>query len=72
VVRKWCNVGPSVPLPWNAILCRQCRHAEASHFWLNEGWTTYIERVLQGILHSQAERGMFLLYADVVKSERPV
>ncbi|KAF9014887.1 peptidase family M1-domain-containing protein [Cyathus striatus] len=32
-------------------------HAHASHFWLNEGWTTYIERVLQEILHSPAERG---------------
>lgn len=33
------------------------RHAEASHFWLNEGWTTYIERLLQQFLHSPAERG---------------
>ncbi|KAI0685548.1 hypothetical protein BC835DRAFT_1289940 [Cytidiella melzeri] len=32
-------------------------HANASHFWLNEGFTTYIERVLQGKLHSSAERG---------------
>jgi len=32
-------------------------HAEASHFWLNEGWTTYIERLLQQFLHSTAERG---------------
>ncbi|PPQ84726.1 hypothetical protein CVT25_013808 [Psilocybe cyanescens] len=32
-------------------------HANPSHFWLNEGWTTYIERVLQQILHSHAERG---------------
>ncbi|KAF8809387.1 zincin [Phlegmacium glaucopus] len=31
--------------------------ANASHFWLNEGWTTYIERVLQQVLHSPAERG---------------
>ena len=31
--------------------------ANASHFWLNEGWTTYIERVLQQILYSPAERG---------------
>jgi len=33
------------------------RHANPSHFWLNEGWTTYIERVLQQVLHSPAERG---------------
>jgi leukotriene-A4 hydrolase len=32
-------------------------HANPSHFWLNEGWTTYIERVLQEFLHSPAERG---------------
>ncbi|KAI9437024.1 leukotriene-A4 hydrolase [Lactarius indigo] len=32
-------------------------HAEATHFWLNEGWTTYIERLLQQFLHSPAERG---------------
>ncbi|KAI0063061.1 zincin [Artomyces pyxidatus] len=32
-------------------------HAEATHFWLNEGWTTYIERLLQQYLHSPAERG---------------
>jgi len=32
-------------------------HVHASHFWLNEGWTTYMERVLQQILHGPAERG---------------
>jgi leukotriene-A4 hydrolase len=31
-------------------------HANASHFWLNEGWTTYMERVLKQILHGPAER----------------
>ena len=31
-------------------------HVHASHFWLNEGWTTYMERVLQQILHGPAER----------------
>jgi leukotriene-A4 hydrolase len=31
--------------------------ANASHFWLNEGWTTYIERVLLQVLYSPAERG---------------
>lgn len=24
------------------------------HFWLNEGWTTYLERRIQGILHGDA------------------
>ncbi|KAF6765906.1 peptidase family M1-domain-containing protein [Ephemerocybe angulata] len=32
-------------------------HAHASHFWLNEGWTTYMERLLQEYLHSPAVRG---------------
>lgn len=32
-------------------------HANASHFWLNEGWTTYMERVLQEKIHDPAERG---------------
>ena len=32
--------------------------ANASHFWLNEGWTTYIERVLLQILYSPAERAL--------------
>ncbi|KAF9261926.1 metalloprotease [Marasmius fiardii PR-910] len=31
-------------------------HANASHFWLNEGWTTYIERVLAEKLNSPAHR----------------
>ena len=31
-------------------------HAHASHFWLNEGWTTYTERVLMGAVHGPLER----------------
>ncbi|TFK71738.1 hypothetical protein BDN72DRAFT_793498 [Pluteus cervinus] len=31
-------------------------HANASHFWLNEGWTTYIERILQQDLNTPAHR----------------
>jgi leukotriene-A4 hydrolase len=31
--------------------------ANTCHFWLNEGWTTYIERLLQQVLHSPAHRG---------------
>jgi leukotriene-A4 hydrolase len=27
------------------------------HFWLNEGWTTYMERLLQEVLHTPAHRG---------------
>ncbi|KAH7890292.1 hypothetical protein F5I97DRAFT_1799872 [Phlebopus sp. FC_14] len=33
-------------------------HANASHFWLNEGWTTYIERALQELIRSPAHRGL--------------
>ncbi|KAJ3751229.1 peptidase family M1-domain-containing protein [Lentinula detonsa] len=32
-------------------------HANASHFWLNEGWTTYIERLLLQVIHTPADRG---------------
>ncbi|KAJ7746548.1 peptidase family M1-domain-containing protein [Mycena metata] len=32
-------------------------HAHAKHFWLNEGWTTYMERLLAQVLHSPAARG---------------
>jgi leukotriene-A4 hydrolase len=30
--------------------------ADSSHFWLNEGWTTYLERILQSKIHGPAER----------------
>ncbi|KAI9567862.1 hypothetical protein HD554DRAFT_2205270 [Boletus coccyginus] len=33
-------------------------HAHASHFWLNEGWTTYIERLLLELIHSPGHRGL--------------
>ncbi|EGN94342.1 hypothetical protein SERLA73DRAFT_188178 [Serpula lacrymans var. lacrymans S7.3] len=33
-------------------------HVDATHFWLNEGWTTYMERLLQRLLHSEAHRGL--------------
>ncbi|KAH0838779.1 hypothetical protein J3R83DRAFT_7155 [Lanmaoa asiatica] len=58
VVWQWRHVRPSL-----AFLNRRfhthslSRHAHASHFWLNEGWTTYIERVLQERLHAPAHRG---------------
>ncbi|KAG6331249.1 hypothetical protein ID866_7842 [Astraeus odoratus] len=40
---------------------KPCSHANASHFWLNEGWTTYIERLLLQIVHSPAHRGYSFL-----------
>ncbi|KAJ4475116.1 peptidase family M1-domain-containing protein [Lentinula lateritia] len=39
-------------------------HAHASHFWLNEGWTTYIERLLLQVLHSPAERGFSFIIGN--------
>jgi leukotriene-A4 hydrolase len=45
------------------------RHAEATHFWLNEGWTTYIERLLQQFLHSPAERGFRYVIGSTALSE---
>ncbi|KAG7442686.1 zincin [Guyanagaster necrorhizus] len=59
-------------------------HAHATHFWLNEGWTTYMERLLLQVIHSPADRGFsFLigykslvddleLYADRPKYQRLV
>ncbi|KAI0825316.1 peptidase family M1-domain-containing protein [Trametes gibbosa] len=35
--------------------------ANSTHFWLNEGWTTYIERVLLQLLHTPADRGFSFL-----------
>jgi hypothetical protein len=60
MVWKWCNVSEISLL----IIIRGAhisRHSLASHFWLNEGWTTYMERLLQQKLHSPAHRGFFYL-----------
>jgi len=40
-----------------ALIFSSQSHHNPSHFWLNEGWTTYIERVLQQKLHGPEERG---------------
>ncbi|KAN0082871.1 hypothetical protein V8E55_008666 [Tylopilus felleus] len=32
-------------------------NAHASHYWLNEGWTTYIERLLLELIHSPGHVG---------------
>ena len=60
MVRKWCHVRLLISLFSDSILISS-RHADASHFWLNEGWTTYIERVLQQRLHTPAHRGFSFL-----------
>ncbi|RPD70849.1 leukotriene A4 hydrolase N-terminal domain-containing protein, partial [Lentinus tigrinus ALCF2SS1-7] len=36
-------------------------HLTSHHFWLNEGWTTYIERLLLQLLHTPADRGSSFL-----------
>ncbi|KAG6874151.1 hypothetical protein C0995_005569 [Termitomyces sp. Mi166 len=44
-------------------------HAHATHFWLNEGWTTYIERVLQQKLHTPAHRDFsYIIGAKALKN----
>ncbi|KAG5642560.1 hypothetical protein DXG03_002547 [Asterophora parasitica] len=44
-------------------------HAHASHFWLNEGWTTYIERVLLEVLYSPAHRDFsFIIGSKALKN----
>jgi leukotriene-A4 hydrolase len=37
----------------NSIGC-----ASWSHFWLNEGWTTYLERLIIGRLHGAPARDL--------------
>ena len=54
MVWKRCHVKPFLSKPPFSISSQ----VNSSHFWLNEGWTTYIERVLQQILHSPEERGL--------------
>lgn len=44
-------------------------HAHATHFWLNEGWTTYLERVLQQKLHTPAHRDFsYIIGAKALKN----
>jgi leukotriene-A4 hydrolase len=56
MVRKRCHV-KSLSLKPTLLYLILSSQANASHFWLNEGWTTYIERVLLQVLYSPAERG---------------
>ena len=43
-------------------------HAHASHFWLNEGWTTYMERLLLQVIKSPAHRDFsFIIGAKSLK-----
>jgi aminopeptidase N len=34
------------------------RNTDADHYWLNEGWTVYMERAFQQRLHNAAHRGL--------------
>ena len=63
MVWQWCYVRLLLAyLTFDSTLTVPCpRHAHASHFWLNEGWTTYIERLLQQRLHTPAHRGFSFL-----------
>ncbi|KAI0742559.1 metalloprotease [Daedaleopsis nitida] len=44
--------------------------ANSTHFWLNEGWTTYMERVLLQKIHTAADRGLayFIGYKALIDS----
>ena len=44
-------------------------HAEATHFWLNEGWTNYIERMLQKFLHGEPARGFSFVIGQAALHE---
>ncbi|KLT41494.1 putative leukotriene-A4 hydrolase [Cutaneotrichosporon oleaginosum] len=44
----------------NSIGC-----ASWSHFWLNEGWTTYLERLIIGKLHGEATRNLSYIIGKV-------
>ncbi|KAJ2962575.1 hypothetical protein NUW54_g14331 [Trametes sanguinea] len=52
---------PYVPPSADNISPTSHRQANSTHFWLNEGWTTYIERVLLQLLHTPADRGFSFL-----------
>ena len=56
MVRKRCHV-KSLSQNSTLLYLILFSQANASHFWLNEGWTTYIERVLLQVLYSPEERG---------------
>ncbi|KAI0762471.1 metalloprotease [Fomes fomentarius] len=43
--------------------------ANSTHFWLNEGWTTYIERLLLQLLHTPADRGFSFLIGSKALSD---
>jgi leukotriene-A4 hydrolase len=44
-----------VTITWY-LCCLYDRQKDATAFWLNEGWTTYFERVLQQVLHGPLAR----------------
>jgi len=59
-----------IGITWGSISIHVLHsHANASHFWLNEGWTTYMERVLQQFLHSPAHRDFSYLIGNKALSE---
>ncbi|KAJ7269987.1 hypothetical protein B0H12DRAFT_1200389 [Mycena haematopus] len=45
-------------------------HAHATHFWLNEGWTVYMERLLLQVLHSPPARGFsYIIGAKALRDD---
>lgn len=44
--------------------------AHSTHFWLNEGWTTYTERLILSMIHGPAERGFsYIIGAKGLKDD---
>lgn len=66
LVWQWCNVSVlkyvliysclQYHLPLYFTFIDTSSQAHATHFWLNEGWTTWMERLLLAKLHTPAER----------------
>lgn len=54
ILRERCHVRR----PLLSLSSADCSvsHKDAASFWLNEGWTTYFERVLQHVIHGPAAR----------------
>ncbi|RPD67904.1 zincin, partial [Lentinus tigrinus ALCF2SS1-7] len=49
------------PFSVDVVFGNGVTQANSTHFWLNEGWTTYIERLLLQLLHTPADGGSSFL-----------
>ncbi|GEQ67711.1 hypothetical protein JCM33374_g1376 [Metschnikowia sp. JCM 33374] len=54
---------------WSGNLVTNCSW---EHFWLNEGWTVYLERRIQGLIHGEPTRhfGAIIGWSDLENSIR--